>query len=255
MPAPAAPTPSAIVRPDWPAPARVHAFATTRQLPGLSQPPYDAFNLGARSGEDAATVAANRALLQRAFALPAAPRWLHQVHGDRSLRITEEIVAGEPEADAAFTRHAAAVLAILSADCLPILLCARDGREIAAIHAGWRGLSAGVIENCLRRLATEPADLLAWIGPAIAAASYEVGAEVRDAFVRQDDAAAAAFAPSRPGHWRCDLARLARQRLAARGVAAVYGGDFDTFADARFYSHRRDGARSGRLASLIWIEP
>jgi len=250
----APPQDSAIVRPDWPAPARVQAFATTRCLPGLSQPPYDAFNLGTRSGEAPATVAANRALLQRAFALPAAPRWLHQVHGDRSLRITEEIVDGEPEADAAFTRQSGAVLAILSADCLPLLLCARDGSEVAAIHAGWRGLAAGVIENCLRRLATGPADLLAWIGPAIGAASYEVGAEVREAFVQPDAGAADAFAPTRPGHWRCDLPRLARRRLAARGVENVYGGDFDTFSDTRFYSYRRDGARSGRFASLIWID-
>jgi YfiH family protein len=250
----APPNSAAIVRPDWPAPARVHAFATTRQLPGLSQPPYDAFNLGARSGEDPATVAANRALLQRAFALPAPPRWLHQVHGDRSLRITEEILDGEPEGDAAFTRQPGTVLAILTADCLPLLLCSRDGREIAAIHAGWRGLSAGVIENCLRRLATDPADLLAWIGPAIGAASYEIGGEVRDAFVRTDEGAAEAFAPTRPGHWHCDLPRLARRRLAARGVHNVHGGDFDTLGDARFYSYRRDGARSGRFASLIWID-
>src|SRR5262249_17356629 len=144
--------------------------------------------------------AANRALLQRAFALPAAPPWLHQVHGDRSLRITEEVLAGEPEADAAFTREPGAVLAILTADCLPILLCARDGSEVAAIHAGWRGLAAGVIENCLRRLATAPAELSAWIGPAIGAASYEVGAEVRNAFPA---AAEAAFAATRPGHWHC----------------------------------------------------
>jgi polyphenol oxidase len=243
----------AIVVPDWPAPASIHALTTTRRLPGLSQPPYDAFNLGLRSGEDEATVRANRALLQRAFAIPAAPRWLRQVHGDRSLRITEEVIDGEPEADAAFTTRSNAVLAILTADCLPILLCAKDGGEVAAIHAGWRGLSAGVIECCLRRLRTEPENLLAWLGPAIGAASYEVGDEVRDAFLRQSDSAAEAFAPSRPAHWRCDLYALARQRLWLHGIRHIHGGGFDTHADARFYSYRRDGARSGRFASLIWI--
>lgn len=242
-----------IVVPDWPAPANVRALVTTRQLPGLSQPPYDAFNLGLRSGEDPATVQANRALLVRAFALPSAPRWLRQVHGDRSLRITEEVLDGEPEADAAFTTQANAVLAILTADCLPILLCADDGSEVAAIHAGWRGLSSGVIDNCLGRLRTPPERLLAWLGPAIGAASYEVGAEVRDAFVGLSGAAHDAFAPTRPGHWTCDLSALASQRLWLHGVRRVAGGGFDTRSDARFYSYRRDGARSGRFASLIWL--
>jgi len=244
-----------VLVPDWPAPPAVRALTTTRQLPGLSQPPFDAFNLGLRSGEDEGTVRANRALLQRAFALPAAPRWLHQVHGDRSLRITEEVVDGEPEADAAFTSEPRAVLAVLSADCLPILLCAADGSEVAAIHAGWRGLSAGVIECCLRRLRTAPENLLAWLGPAIGAASYEVDAAVRDAFVAQSSAADEAFVSTRPGHWTCDLYALARQRLWLHGIRRVHGGEFDTFADARFYSYRRDGARSGRFASLIWIQP
>ena len=254
MTEPVDPTRAGVLVPDWPAPARVKALVTTRQAPGLSQPPYDAFNLGLRSGEDEGTVRANRALLERAFALPSAPRWLRQVHGDRSLRITEEIIDGEPEADAAFTTHAGAVLAILSADCLPILLCADDGGEVAALHAGWRGLSAGVIECCVRRLRTPPERLIAWLGPAIGAASYEVGDEVRAAFLEQSTGAAEAFAATRPGHWTCDLYALARQRLAQHGIRRVHGGGFDTFADTRFYSYRRDGARSGRFASLIWIE-
>lgn len=240
--------------PAWPAPHGVRAFSTTRLLPGLSQPPFDAFNLGLRSGEDEATVVANRKLLQRAFALPSAPRWLHQVHGDRSLRLTEEILDGEPEADAAFTVQPGIVLAILTADCLPILVCNDDGSEIAALHAGWRGLSTGVIECCFRRLRGPAENLLVWLGPAIGVHSYEVGAEVRAAFVEKSDQAASAFEPTRPGHWRCDLYTLARQRLAALGVTRVYGGDFDTFTDARFYSYRRDGARSGRFGSLIWLK-
>lgn len=242
-----------IIATDWPAPSCVRALTTTRRLPGNSQPPYDAFNLGLRSGEDEATVRANRKLLQRAFALPAPPRWLHQVHGDRVLRMTSEVPDGEPQADAAFTSESGVVLAIQTADCLPILLCADDGAQIAAIHAGWRGLAAGVIEACVHRLSTPPSHLLAWLGPAIGPASYEIGEEVRDAFLRDHADAQAAFMPTRPGHWRCDLYVLARQRLTALGVTRVFGGHFDTFADARFYSYRRDGARSGRMASLIWL--
>ena len=246
---------AAALTPEWPAPAGVCALTTTRHLPGLSQGPYAAFNLGLRSGEDEGVARANRALLQRAFALPSPPRWLHQVHGDRSLRLTEEVVDGEPQADAAFTTRPGIVLAILTADCLPILLCNADGAEIAAIHAGWRGLSAGVIECCVRRLRGPPQQLLAWLGPAIGAPSYEVGDEVRDAFLAYTPSAAAAFVATRAGHWQCDLYTLARQRLAALGVTRVYGGGFDTFADARFYSYRRDGAHSGRFASLIWLQP
>lgn len=245
----------ATITPDWPAPARVHALTTTRLLPGNSRPPFEAFNLGLRSGEDEATVRANRDLLIRAFALPTPPRWMQQVHGDRVLRMTHEVPVGEPQADAAFTSEPGVVLAIQTADCLPILLCAEDGSEIAAVHAGWRGLAGGVVEACVRRLSTPPEHLLAWLGPAIGPASYEVGDEVRAAFVAHDATAAQAFAATRPGHWHCDLYTLARQRLGALGVTRVFGGGFDTFADARFYSYRRDGARSGRIASLIWTAP
>ena len=244
----------ASIVPDWPAPPRVHALTTTRRLPGNSPPPFDAFNLGLRSGEDESSVCANRALLEHVFALPSPPRWLHQVHGDRVLRLTSEVLDGEPQADSAFTSQPGVVLAILTADCLPILLCADDGSEIAAIHAGWRGLAGGVIEACVSRLATPPARLLAWMGPAIGAASYEVGAEVREALLRSDAGAEAVFSPTRYGHWQCDLYLIARRRLSALGVARVGGGGFDSFADPRFYSYRRDGAQSGRMASLIWLE-
>lgn len=239
--------------PDWPAPSRVRALTTTRRLPGNSLAALDAFNLGLRSGEDESIVRANRALLEHVFALPSPPRWLHQVHGDRVLRLTSEVLDGEPQADAAFTSQPGVVLAILTADCLPILLCADDGAEIAAIHAGWRGLASGVIEACVRRMATPPARLLAWLGPAIGPQSYEVGGEVREAFLSHDARAEAAFAPTRPGHWQCDLYTLACQRLRALGIEHIHGGGLDTFADARFYSYRRDGAQSGRMASLIWI--
>ncbi|HXD82819.1 MAG TPA: peptidoglycan editing factor PgeF [Rudaea sp.] len=245
---------ASVIVPDWPAPATVRALTTTRRSPGNSLPPYDAFNLGLRSGEDESTVCANRALLERAFALPSPPRWLHQVHGDRVLRMTVEVPEGEPQADAAFTSEPDVVLAVQTADCLPILVCADDGSEIAAIHAGWRGLAGGVIEACIRRLATPSSRLLAWLGPAIGPASYEVGEEVRAAFIESDAEAESAFAATRPGHWHCDLYALARRRLAALGVTRISGGGFDTFADARFYSYRRDGASSGRMASLIWLK-
>jgi len=275
---------SAWLKPDWPAPDNIQAFTTTRNLPGNSLPPYDSFNLGLRSGEDAATVQANRALLQRAFALPSAPRWLRQVHGNTVARfataaesdeqlgraadsapfgspVTPEANADarrgdvqqrEIEADAAITAQPGVVLAILTADCMPVLLCAEDGSEIGAVHAGWRGLCSGVIENCIAQFASPPQALMAWMGPAIGAASYEVGDEVRDAFVLKSDAASAAFSPSRAGHWFCDLYTLARLRLHAAGVERVYGGGFDTFADPRFYSYRRDGSSSGRFATLIY---
>ncbi len=246
-------SPGAPVLPDWPAPPQVRALTTTRKLRGKSLPPFDAFNLGLRSGEDESTVRANRVLLERAFALPSSPRWLHQVHGDRVLRLTSEVLDGEPQADAAFTSAPGVVLAILTADCLPVLVCADDGSEIAAIHAGWRGLATGVIDACVRRMATPPARLLAWLGPGIGAASYEVGVEVREALLRRDAAAEAAFSPTRLGHWRCDLYAMAHRRLSALGLERIFGGSCDTFADPRFYSYRRDGARSGRMASLIWI--
>jgi YfiH family protein len=271
-----------IILPEWPAPRAVRAFVTTRALPGNSLPPYDAFNLGLRSGESEATVQANRDLLVRAFALPSPPCWLRQVHGVNVVAIggphpasghlppqagegagrnaeaktavaTATVAAIEPEGDAAVTRERGVVLAILTADCLPILLCADDGSEVGAVHAGWRGLSAGVIEACVARMRAPPQRLLAWLGPAIGARSYEVGGEVRAAFLAHDAGAGDAFVSTRPGHWLCDLYTLARRRLAAAGVERIFGGGFDTLTDERFYSYRRDGERSGRFASLIHI--
>ncbi|PWK88616.1 peptidoglycan editing factor PgeF [Fulvimonas soli] len=240
--------------PDWPAPARVRAAVSTRFGPGVSAPPFERFNLGARNGDDPAAVAANRAALAAALGLPRAPHWLRQVHGVDVAEV-DAGAGGEPCADAAVTRRAGEPLAILTADCLPVLFCAADGGAAGAAHAGWRGLAAGVLEATVRALRVPGVELLAWLGPCIGAASYEVGEEVRAAFVDADAGAAAAFAPTRPGHWLCDLAQLARRRLHALDVRAVYGGGFDTRADARFYSWRRDGASSGRFASLVWLEP
>jgi YfiH family protein len=163
-------------------------------------------------------------------------------------------MAASPMADASRTTRPDAVLAILTADCLPVLLCNSRGTEIAAAHAGWRGLAAGVLEATVRTMRSAPRDLLAWLGPAAGPQAYEIGAEVRAAFVARDPRAESAFAATRPDHWRVDLYALARQRLAEAGVAHVYGGGLCTISDpSRFYSHRRDG-RSGRMASLIWIK-
>lgn len=239
--------------PVWPAPPNVRAFVTTRLLAGRSQAPFDSFNLGTRCGDAPVAVAANRLALVETLNLPAPPRWLRQVHGIDVIDADAGPPQDEPAADAVVARGDA-VLAILTADCLPILFCADDGSAVGAAHAGWRGLAGGVIEATVARLGVPPSRLLAWLGPAIGAASYEVGDEVRAAFVDVDPQAAPAFAPTRPGHWRCDLYALARQRLAAAGVERVHGGGFDTFTDARFYSYRRE-RDTGRFASLIWIEP
>lgn len=239
--------------PDWPAPPQVHAAITTRQGPGISAPPFERFNLGLRSGDMADAVATNRGALQQSLGLPAAPRWLRQVHGINVAELGPLPSPDEPQADAAVSHIPGTVLSILTADCLPVLFCADDGSEIGAAHAGWRGLAGGVLEATLTQLHSPRERLLAWLGPCIGAVSYEVGAEVRAAFVDHDAEAAACFVPTRLEHWLCDLAGLARLRLASAGVTRVYGGGFDTLTDARFYSYRREGARSGRFASLIWL--
>ena len=244
----------AFVIPDWPAPKNVRAVVTTRTLAGASKPPFDRFNLGTRSGDEPAAVTANRASLVEALALPEAPRWTKQVHGV-AVHDADAIVAdAEPEADAAVTHQTDRVLAILTADCLPVLLASDDGTAVGIAHAGWRGLAGGVIEATIAKLGVDPASLFAWLGPAIGPKSYEVGDDVRDAFVRADADAVAAFTPTREGHWLCDLYAVARQRLIREGLTRISGGGFDTVADARFYSYRRDG-ETGRFASLIWIEP
>lgn len=239
--------------PDWPAPAQVRAAVSTRQGPGVSAPPFERFNLGASCGDDVRAVAANRRALEQTLALPRTPHWLRQVHGIAVHEAAGAAASEPPVADAAATRLRGEPLVILTADCLPVLFCAADGSEIAAAHAGWRGLAGGVLEQTLRHMRAPAGAVMAWLGPCIGAASYEVGAEVREAFIANDPAAAACFAPTRPGHWRCDLAGLAQRRLRQAGVAGIYGGGFDTLADPRFYSYRRDAARSGRFGSLIWL--
>jgi len=243
----------------WPAPPGVVAFTTLRHGAGVSPAPFDSFNLGARSGDDPHAVAANRGLLQRA-GLPAPPHWLRQVHGTGVLRLdapasSAAAIDDEPEADAAVTSVPGSVLAILTADCLPVVFAAADGREVGAAHAGWRGLAAGVLEATVAAMHTPASRLVAWLGPAAGPQAYEIGVEVRDAFVGEDPGAAAAFAATRPGHWRVDLYALARRRLQAAGIPAgsIHGGGLCTITDAqRFYSHRRE-SRTGRMATVAYI--
>ncbi|WP_420009206.1 peptidoglycan editing factor PgeF [Xanthomonas sacchari] len=249
---------------DWPSPPRVHALTTLRHGAGASLPPFDRFNLGNRSaadGDDPATVQRNRDELAARLALPTPPHWLRQVHGVQVLRFDAPPrgtgIDAEPTADAAVTAEPGVVLAILTADCLPVVFAARDGSEVGAAHAGWQGLAGGVLEATVAALRTAPAQLQAWLGPAAGPQHYEIGVEVREAFMRHDPAAAAAFVATRPGHWLVDLYALARQRLVAAGLAPeqIHGGGLCTIADAqRFYSYRRD-RRSGRMATLAWIAP
>jgi len=237
--------------PDWPAPARVRSLLTTRQG-GVSAGAYASLNLGAHVGDDPRAVAANRA--QLASALPAAPLWLDQVHGTAVL-CADTAAAGElpPVADAAFARIPRVVCAVMTADCLPVLLCDRAGSVVAVAHAGWRGLHAGVLERTVAAMARPGTQLLAYLGPAIGPEAFEVGDEVRSTFVAANDEAEAAFKPLRPGKWLANIYLLAHQRLARLGVDAVYGGGYCTVHEAaRFFSYRRDGL-TGRMASLIWL--
>lgn len=241
----------AVLTPDWPAPAHVRAAFTLR-TGGVSAPPFDSLNVGAHVGDRQEAVAENRQRIRAQLRLPAEPWWVEQVHGTGVLELPGQ--TPHATADAVFTRRAGQVCVVQVADCLPVLFAARDGSAVAATHAGWRGLAAGVLEATVARLALHPRELIAWLGPAIGSAHFEVGDEVRAAFVAQERGAAAAFAGNARGRWQCDLAALARRRLAGLGVPAVLGGSWCTYAArSRFFSYRRDG-RCGRMAALIWLE-
>ena len=285
---------NAAVEAQWPVAGKIRAFTTMRHGMGSSLPPFDRFNLGNRyaaDGDDPEAVERNRAELVERFELPSAPHWLRQVHGTEALRFSAPSLATagagwggvvssigksegsqatssqlppaaarggaeavEPVADASVTSTHGVVLAILTADCLPVVFANEDGSEIGAAHAGWRGLAAGVLENTVAAMRSPANRIVAWFGPAAGPQAYEIGGEVFDAFVSQDENAASAFVATRPGHWRVDLYALARQRLAKLGITRVHGGDLCTISDTRFYSHRRD-ARTGRMATLVWMQP
>ncbi|WP_148714881.1 peptidoglycan editing factor PgeF [Chitinolyticbacter meiyuanensis] len=239
-----------VLVPDWPAPPRVRALVTTR-AGGISSAPFDALNLGDHVGDDPAHVAENRRRV--AALLPGEPLWLTQVHGTRVAEAGVDIIGAEADASAA--RAPGVVCAIMTADCLPLLLCDRAGSVVGAAHAGWRGLADGVIEATVAAMQCPTGELMAWLGPAIGADAFEVGDEVRATFVAHDATAAAAFRPGKQaGKWWADIYLLARQRLARLGIEAVYGGQHCTVTDdARFFSYRRDG-QTGRMASLIWLQ-
>lgn len=248
-----------ILVPDWPAPPGVRAAFTLRSG-GISLAPFDSLNVGIHVGDVPHAVRENRRRVRERLRLPAEPAWIEQVHGtdvadlDATARDAPAMDAtpGGAAADAVYTRQPRRVCVVQVADCMPVLLTARDGSCAAAAHAGWRGLAAGVLEATLKRLGTNPEQLIAWLGPAIGPEHFEVGSEVRDAFVSRDSGAAAAFSANPRGRWQCDLAALARRRLAAAGVS-VFGGEWCTYADpSRFFSFRRDG-QCGRMAALIWL--
>ena len=235
--------------PAWPAPPGVRALQTLRSG-GCSLAPWDSFNLGDHVGDIPECVAANRAQLRQL--LPAEPLWLQQVHGN--VAVNAEKHTNFVAADASFTRCSGVVCAVMTADCLPVLFCDRAGTVVAAAHAGWRGLQAGVLEQTVSSMAVPPAEILAWLGPAIGPSCFEVGDEVRAAFLSQSPAAETAFLAHSPGKWLADIYQLARQHLNRCGVFAISGGEACTLSEkARYFSFRRDGV-TGRMTSLIWLE-
>lgn len=237
------------IRPDWSAPSRVRAVSTSRQG-GVSAAPWDSFNLADHVGDAYSAVTENRRRLVDTLQLPASPNWLKQVHG---ASVAIERWSPGCAGDAAYTQQAGVVCAVLTADCLPLLMCDQAGTQIAVVHAGWRGLVAGVIEATLTRFSGDRADIMVWLGPAIGPAAFEVGEDVYKAFTTTDSHACRAFEPCGSGHWLANLYELARLRLRAVGVTQICGGELCTLSDPhRFFSYRRDG-ETGRMVSLIWL--
>lgn len=239
-----------VMEAEWPAPRHVRACVSLR-AGGISCDAYASLNLADHVGDEDAAVAENRRRLVESLRLPAEPAWLEQVH---ATRVVDLDAPWSGPADAATTRRVGTVCAVLTADCLPVLFSDCRGKRVAAAHAGWRGLASGVLKHTVAAMQCAPSDLLVWLGPAIAQAAYEVGDEVRAAFVALNDASASAFQQNARGRWQANLYELARLELAGLGVDAIYGGGLCTWTDAaRFFSHRRQ-APCGRMASLIWMD-
>lgn len=238
-----------LIIPDWPVPPQIRAATTTR-IGGISDGPWRSLNLGAHVGDADDNVLENRRLLRQRLALPREPAWLNQVHG---CQVVEASGIDQPiDTDASVTSAQEVVCAVMTADCLPVLFCADDGSEVAAAHAGWRGLSNGILEATLAAMMADKNQILAWLGPAIGPDAFEVGDDVRDEFVHQMPEAADAFVANRPGHWLADIYLLAKLRLRRAGLTLIFGGDYCTYTEAeRFFSYRRDGV-TGRMATLIW---
>jgi len=235
--------------PEWPAPPWIKTLITTRNG-GVSRGAFASFNLGLRTGDDPGAVTANRAYLRGR--LPQEPKWLAQQHGTAVVEVDD--IDGSPAADASIARRPGTVCVIMIADCMPVLFTDQSGTLVAAAHAGWRGLAGGVLENTVRRMGVSPGEVLACLGPGIGPQAFEVGPEVRDAFIARNALAASAFAPGRSDKWLADLYALARLALARIGVTRVHGGGLCTASDPqRFYSYRRDRI-TGRMAALIWRE-
>ena len=245
-----------VITPDWPAPECVGSAITTR-MGGQSTGAYQALNLALHVGDDASRVTNNRQALRQALQLPQEPQWLEQIHGVKVVAAQEDNRVRT--ADAAVTDKIGLACAVLTADCLPILLCDQQGLQVGAVHAGWRGLAKGIVRRAIARFSLPPTELMAYLGPAISLQHFEVGIDVPQMFFRyadsadQADAIAAAIRPgARPMHFYADIYALARAALVTAGVRDIYGGDYCTYADEqRFYSYRRDGV-TGRVASLIW---
>lgn len=239
------------VQPNWNSPPGVQAFCTTR-AGGHSAAPYDSFNLGHHVGDNAERVAQNRNLLSQALDLPAEPCWIKQTHSTSVVTLEQD---DNRTADAAITHTPGIVAVVMTADCLPILICNHSGSEVAAVHAGWRGLQAGVIQCALDAMQSANDQLMAWIGPGISQACFEVGDEVYAAYINSINDADRYFSAHGPGHWLCDLAGLAQLVFEQQGVSEVTRAPLCSYRDdKRFYSYRRD-ATTGRMASLIWINP
>ncbi|MHB8406087.1 MAG: peptidoglycan editing factor PgeF [Gammaproteobacteria bacterium] len=239
--------------PDWPAPAKVRAVSTTR-LGGVSTGVYASLNLGLHVGDTAQSVAENRRRLRAELDLHKEPHWLKQTHSARVVHLNAGSSHKSLSGDAAVAQSADAACVIMTADCLPVLFCERTGRTVAAAHAGWRGLAAGVLEATVAAMQTPTEDILVWLGPAIGAQAYEVGDEVRAALMQAQPLAEQAFESTGTDKWLCDLYLLASRRLRHTGIRYIYGGGFCTYTDQeRFYSYRRDG-ECGRMATLIWLQ-
>jgi len=236
---------------DWPAPDFIKAGTTLRQG-GVSKGAYASFNLATHVGDELAAVEENRVILTQGLNAPDAPQWLEQIHSTKAVLLPNEEAI--PKADASYTLKENVVCAVMTADCLPLLITDKHGSCVAAIHAGWRGLCDGIIEATIKKLPTEPESLLVWLGPAIGADVYEIGEEVYDAFIHGDNKAKQAFTSVSEGHWLFDIYQLAKYRLHKMGIKQIYGGDHCTLSEEEeFFSYRRDNV-TGRMASMIWIE-
>jgi YfiH family protein len=234
------------IKPKWPVPPHVHAYSTLRKG-GISEKPYDSLNLGTHVADNIEHVLANRQILRNTLRLPNEPIWINQTHGKIVLPAKDENRG--KEADATIAEEANQICAVMTADCLPILLCHVQSKKVAAVHAGWRGLALKILTATVSALHERPSELYAWLGPAIGARVYQVGSEVRESFSGEDNA----FVKIEQDQWLCNLYQIARNELQKNGVSAIYGGEYCTYSDKeQFFSYRRDGAKTGRMASLIW---